>query len=881
MSVDINIINAATVVASSSEETLLLNRRGEVLVSRHLDYSKCQDYDEEELNRSRSDDRHESENYGRNSHREKCCHADSKVLCCTAEKECEGVTEANATTSKELGVTVLRKCMRYQIGTEEENSNIRRQRGKSRYPRSTSMQQPGDERNMSLRSAECIFQDDYDGPNMFVASSKAVEEHCDMAEVNSIMLRNHANFLFHGNNSPTPVMSFDYYGYEPPTPEPIRNYLAGSCVHSPGLIDHGPADSDNMMDFATLSNLRIQKIEPSYLIQPGTKACEQHFTLPSVSDPSFALPGVPTFLHPLSQIRITNLSAHPRGHHVLLISEEGLLFSFGSNNCGQLGLGEQSFRRSNCKADRNGKHCDQVTVPSIVTPLLENGGKTINCAAGIDYSLVVVKTEGARIARRKRQHQQQARQNLNSYGEQSSNSASNHHQMYGFGNNYHKKLGLLDPIVSRCNSLSNNCNGSPRGDHCSGRSAEALRSLEASSPSPLISSLASFADNSTDGVSETDHVYLPRRVALHCKVIPQKMSSLPKTLPHPPPFGIFSVAASINHSAALVRRPSGDIELYTWGRGEEGALGLVVQATATAKVNISPRQEEMSLPIEKLMTFQNSVYSFSNPIDQSGVSQQAVVTPTLISPVSFLSLIPSVATTGTLPCSFRNSHRYQRLFGRDTKFSASNNPNEQKLCSGSHVLSECVSHGKTTSLLNPSEYLVKVSLGPSCTHVITSNGRWLAFGTSADGLLGLGKNSCSTDMPVEVIISLHEKIAAISVGDKHAVAVSNQGDALVWGRSLHGVFGHSKYRACSFNQIVSSPQSNPFFDCVRVGSVGIELDNKLIHHIHSKPSLSSIDDSIKSGKVAYTHAGLGVSIFIQEAGSVLSCGRQSGRLGQG
>mmetsp|Transcript_30356 Transcript_30356/g.54992 ORF Transcript_30356/g.54992 Transcript_30356/m.54992 type:complete len:882 (-) Transcript_30356:141-2786(-) len=881
MSVDINIINAATVVASSSEETLLLTQRGEVLVCRHLDYSKRQDYDEEELNRLRSDDRHESENYGRNSPRGKCGLVDSKVLCCTAEKEFGGVTEGNVPTSKDVGITVLRKCMRYQIGTKEENSKIRKPKGKSRYPRSTSIQQPGDEGNMSLRSAECIFQDDYDGRNMFVASSKGLEEHCVMTEVNGIRLRNHANFLFHGDNSPTPVMSFDYHGYEPPTPEPIQNNHAVSFIHSPGLIDHGPADSDNMMYFATSSNLRIQKREPLYLIQPGTKACEQHCPLPSASDPSFALSGVPTFLHPLSQIRITNLSAHPRGHHVLLVSEEGLLFSYGSNNCGQLGLGKQSFRRSNFTVDGDGKHCDQVTVPSIVTPLLENGGKTINCAAGIDYSLVVVKTEGARIAHRKRQHQQQASQNLNSHGEHSSNSASNHHQMYGFGNNYHRKLGLLDPTVSRCNSLSNNCNGSPRRDHCSGRSAEARRSLEALSPSPLISSLGSLADDSTDGVSETDYVYLPRRVALHCKVIPQKMSTLPKTLPHPPPFGIFSVAASINHSAALVRRPSGAIELYTWGRGEEGALGLAVQATATAKVNISPRQEEMSLPTEKHKTFQNSVHLFSTLIDQSGVSQQAVVTPTLISPVSFLSPIPSAARTGTLPCSFRKTHQHQRLFGRDTKGSASNNPNKQKLGSGSHVLSECVSHGETTSLLNPSEYLAKVSLGPSCTHVITSNGRWLAFGTSADGLLGLGKSSCSTDMPVEVIISLHEKIAAISVGDKHAVAVSNQGDALVWGRSLHGVFGQSKYRACSLNQIVSSPQSNPFFDCVRVGSVGIELDNKLIHHIHSKPSLSSIDDSSSSGKVAYAHTGPDVSIFVQEAGSVLSCGRQSGWLGQG
>lgn len=100
-----------------------------------------------------------------------------------------------------------------------------------------------------------------------------------------------------------------------------------------------------------------------------------------------------------------------------------------------------------------------------------------------------------------------------------------HHQMYGFGNNYGRKLGLLDP------------------DRASRRGNK----------------LMSNADVSI-AVTASNCVFLPRRVALHCRVFQQKLLS-----PILPPFGIFSIAAAIDNSAALVRRPSGEIELFTWG----------------------------------------------------------------------------------------------------------------------------------------------------------------------------------------------------------------------------------------------------------------------------------------------------------------------------
>lgn len=49
--------------------------------------------------------------------------------------------------------------------------------------------------------------------------------------------------------------------------------------------------------------------------------------------------GIPVFLSTLSQIRIVKVSAHPLGAHTLLISDDALLFTYGLNNRGQLGIG--------------------------------------------------------------------------------------------------------------------------------------------------------------------------------------------------------------------------------------------------------------------------------------------------------------------------------------------------------------------------------------------------------------------------------------------------------------------------------------------------------------------------------------------------------------
>jgi hypothetical protein len=463
---------AETLFVSSSEETLLLTKRGEVLVCRHLHPN----FDAQPLLMSGYDDSKScfvSSADDTNAIVGKLSQQsldDFEEFCCQKKKLCDCGIPYRSSKSTKLHYSASTSII---INPSEQCDSESNLTAADAVPR-----------NYSL--GVCV-------------SSEEVEETLDTVEVNDMLLSH--DYFCRGNDSPTPVKSFDYNGYEPPTPEPIRLYdrfsfPEGSTNHSYHGVDH---------NIRTNGTMQIEAESSGCDIPP----------LPTVSDNLFALPGVPIFLHLLSEIRVTSLSAHPRGCHVLLISEEGLLFSYGSNEFGQLGLGDQSMKKNQYHPH-----------PTIVTPLLENGGKTINCAAGIDYSLVVVKTEGSR---RKRLHQQRNRQQFNPIGENSSYSSDEsdaHHQMYGFGNNNGRKLGLLDPN-------------------------RALRRNK---------SLGSYTDVGTV-VTSSNCVFLPRRVALHCRV---KQSVFPS--PVLPPYGIFSIAASIDNSSALVRQPSGVIELFTWGK---------------------------------------------------------------------------------------------------------------------------------------------------------------------------------------------------------------------------------------------------------------------------------------------------------------------------
>ena len=183
--------------------------------------------------------------------------------------------------------------------------------------------------------------------------------------------------------------------------------------------------------------------------------------------------GIPTFYSSLSQIRVVKVSAHPLGSHCLLISSEALLFSFGSSNeHGQIGNGTR-------------KVC---AVPTILTPILENGGKAIDCAAGAYHSLVVVKTDGKRVKKYLRRKKS---------------------PMSVFSRTTDDKFDENDTAVKSTTSC--NFSSSPKYE-----------------PTVCLHQVYAFGSNNNmklglvnSSVNESEDVLLPRRVALHVRVVDQ------------------------------------------------------------------------------------------------------------------------------------------------------------------------------------------------------------------------------------------------------------------------------------------------------------------------------------------------------------------------
>jgi len=549
--------------------------------------------------------------------------------------------------------------------------------------------------------------------------------------------------------------------------------------------------------------------------------------------------GVPSFLPPLSQICVRKVSAHPLGGHVLIISSDALLFSYGRNDHGQLGQGtrtpcEEPFENS----------------PAIVTPLLENGGKVVDCAAGADHSLVVVRTEGRRIAA-KLQQQQQKQQELrrrsrgfvagrrspsplatclSNDSAVSTGSAGEeqmaHHQMYGFGRNDHMKLGLVRP----------------------NKSEKGLGRLPTSVDSPKGADL------------EGEDVLLPRRVALHCKVLTGKNSARGGISPMRdvekksdiPPDGIFAVAASVSHSAALVHRPSGAIELFTWGKAEDGVLGIDPQSLKNQWEDSTSR---------RMSRGQGSRRRLGSEIP-SLQTDCYVPIPTLVESLSY-----------------QPSHQPQ---------------SPQK------------SPRKTvrTSHLQPNDHPVSVALGPKCTAVITSRGKCLSFGFSEDGMLGLGPGVKKSVQPTEIRLPQDgvvdsPKVLSVSFGAQHVCALTRSGSAYSWGVADNGRLGigedlaardswasrvngskeENRPRVVWTPTLVSENHQKQF----SVGSEGIKEEGSDNPHLpfSTETEASGLLPEKDSKMILGVCAGLDNTVIILKSGLVLSCGKRSGRLGQG
>jgi alpha-tubulin suppressor-like RCC1 family protein len=485
--------------------------------------------------------------------------------------------------------------------------------------------------------------------------------------------------------------------------------------------------------------------------------------------------GIPSFLPFFSNIKVRHVSAHPLGAHVLLISQPGILYSYGLNIHGQLGIGILSSPRD--------VHQGYVMKPKVVTPLLENGGKAVVCSAGVTHSLVVVEMEEQRIQKAQvtaeiSSSQEQRPEVLRIRNQSSDNSSCHsthsmstivkHHQVYGFGRNDKLKMGLVSP-----------------------------KQLPPATPTTAPHLL-----------EEMECVPLPRRVALRCSVVHRTNhhdSDFSSTEGEGamPAMGIFAIAASVEHSAALIRRTSGHIELYTWGNATFGALGLAEPET------------------------------LDGALVPSSAAFCIVPVPTLVAGLSH-----------------------------------SANPEVQ-----------------SQSFLRNGEFPVKLSLSRCCSFVVTNIGRCFSFGTSEDGMLGLGRDVTETHTPMEIVLpvpSRGESIMSVNAGAMHVSVCTSVGNVYSWGARGHCGFPIQRTTPVT---PVQQPRKPPTMK----GPTPIEELTQfewsprqvLFSSSSMDRSRNESDQNNETVKIVLVHAGNDCSFFVTERGVVLSSGKNSGRLGQG
>ena len=534
--------------------------------------------------------------------------------------------------------------------------------------------------------------------------------------------------------------------------------------------------------------------------------------------------GIPQKLSSFNGLRVTVISAHPLGDHALFITSAGLLFGLGDNSYGQCGVGLSST--------------PYISEPTMVTAFLENGGKAVAVAAGVDYSLVVIRTDLDRIQKllrkqqkqqQQRQYQQQRQQNEQPHDHQSSSGSitsftsstgsSNsmlthvgHHQMYAFGNNEWDKLGLINPTgkhTTGTNSLRRSTSiGSLNGtnDTASCDEKENESNIENSSiTTPVSSAAGKGAANS----AKDNMVPLPRRVALHSKIfseedyIPLPRQGNIKVECSP---GIFCVAASHYHSMALNRLPDGSVELYSWGAPIPSVAGC-------GALGFCPQKHDAII----------------------------LTAPTVVNQLSRIVSIPS----------------------------------DQK---------------RHSTLLSRKDFPISVALGMQCSLVTCVSGQVLAMGYSAEGILGLGHGitqtpnqqparihafcmeslnsipSSSGIIPAQQCSAAGVAVRHVSIGGRHAIAVSSTGEAYSWGLNSNGRLGHS-----------SSLNLTPIDDASIVWTPRLVS----VPEVTDNSGLNGTSRSQPIKKVYRGTAGPDASAFIMSDGQVFSCGKKSGRLGQG
>lgn len=207
----------------------------------------------------------------------------------------------------------------------------------------------------------------------------------------------------------------------------------------------------------------------------------------------------------------------------------------------------------------------------------------------------------------------------------------------------------------------------------------------------------------------------------------------------------------VSCGSAHVMVVTADRELFAWGRGDNGRLGL-------------GNQQSHALP----------------------------------QPVSLEAGFTAKAVKCGVDCSFVLALN-DRLLA-----CGSNRCNKLALDSDEKTVDESQILTPVNVQLVTAEPVKAVSMGTSHTAVLTASGKCVTFGSNSFGQLGYEREGASRK-PLVVQALENKKLTFVSCGDTFTVAVSNDNELFSWGKGARGRLGHQSDENCSTPKCLSLP----------------------------------------------------------------------------
>ncbi|EGC36949.1 hypothetical protein DICPUDRAFT_97415 [Dictyostelium purpureum] len=243
-------------------------------------------------------------------------------------------------------------------------------------------------------------------------------------------------------------------------------------------------------------------------------------------------------------------------------------------------------------------------------------------------------------------------------------------------------------------------------------------------------------------------------------------------------------------------------DVYSWGRGKEGQLGVPEKMLFSTKPNlIKTLLHERVVKVacgnfhSLALTDQGRVYEWGqlHKIDDSKTGLEAtnglLEMPGMSKP-KYQSIIENSVS------QYLNGEKeiYDSTSGNNDDDDEASTSEQSK---GKHI-GKIIDYNQTTPIqvqgLLANEEVIDISAGWAFSAAVTKSGKIFTWGFNEKGQLGL-KHRWFNSSPQLVKTLLDVKIVSVSCGRQHIGAVTEDGDLYTWGLGVFGQLGHSNVKS--------------------------------------------------------------------------------------